>query len=733
MTMLAHDDALLHAARAWYDAGYCVIPSHEDGGKRPFGRWKDYQAERMWWDELEDLLATGRYSGIGVLTGSASFNVEMIELEGPMTAAVERLQKVVAQAALYAEIDLPELLAKVARGCVEQSAGGGLHLFIRVTDGPALGNTKLAYTLDPSHASGRKIVAETRGEGGFVVVAPTTGRNGHEPGTAYLFINGGHPDKTVNVTSEERDLLHTVIHLALNEAHDTPTEAVAHPLPNERNETRSPGDSTFDDFRNRTTWRDILEPAGWTFSHNDGERDYWVRPGKSARDGHSASTIEDGPLYNFSGNAGLPEETGLSKAAVYAHLNHGGDLTATAHALRDKGYGPQPITYTDLPEWRPNVTIGGLTITPNGDLVEDDPYTAAVKHKFAELRLIDDARAMLAAHKTGKAPDLTGIPLADLLAQPDEETRYRVANLWPAEGRVMLAAAAKSGKTTMVAANLIPSLVDGRPFLGRYQVQPVTGTVVLLNMEVGENTLRRWMRDTHIQRQDAVLVANLRGKASALALNSEPGRQRFANFLRDHNAEIVILDPLAPVLASLGLDENSNADVSLFYSWWSEALTLAGITDDLVVHHTGHAGQRSRGASRLLDEPDAIWTLSKEDTGDDDAEYAPIAPIRFLAAYGRDVELNAEALSYHPGNRQLELTGMGKAAVKGDKDHQAILNVFADGKSRTKNAIVTAAGGSRQKTWDMVDKMVADGHLETVGKSHNGRPLLLPSTLVEAS
>jgi RecA-family ATPase len=117
-------------------------------------------------------------------------------------------------------------------------------------------------------------------------------------------------------------------------------------------------------------------------------------------------------------------------------------------------------------------------------------------------------------------------------------------------------------------------------------------------MEVGDGTMRRWMRDCHIHAPEKVVVANLRGKASALALASEAGRKRFAEFLKRHEGEVVILDPLAPVLASLGLDENSNADVSTFYSWWAEALTLAGIVDDVVVHHTGHAGQRSRGASR---------------------------------------------------------------------------------------------------------------------------------------
>ena len=704
MTEQPHDTShLLTAARTWHDAGYAVIPTHEDGGKRPFGAWRDYQHQRPTWAQVEAWLATGRYTGIGVLTGATSGGVEMIELEGPMSAAVERLQRVVAEAGKYAEIDLPDLLARVARGCVEQSAGGGLHLFIRVTDGPAHPNTKLAYALT---GTGRKIIAETRGEGGFVVVAPTTGRNGHEPGTAYLFINGGSPDKTVDVTSEDRDLLHLVITLALNED-DTLTaqpEPVAHPLP------AADGDSTFDDYRQRVTWRDILEPAGWTWSHAADGRDYWTRPGKHPRDGHSASTIEDGPLYNFSGNAGLPEETGLSKAQVYAHLNHAGDLSAAARALRDAGYGPTIPTPHELPAWQPD------TDHPEENRPET-PYERAVRIKYGELRILDDAKTLLANYKAGQAPDLDSITLDAFLQQPDDPIEYRVDGLWPMDGRVLLAAAAKTGKTTLVAANLIPAITDSRPFLGRATPAPLTptGTIAYLNLEVAEATLRRWMRDAGIRNTDRVVIGNLRGKAAALQLGTPTGRKRLALWLATHRAEIVILDPLAPVLASLGLDENSNTDVARFFSWWAETMRDAGVRDDLVVHHTGHAGERSRGASRLLDEPDAIWTLTRDQDDDPDAPYAQLEVPRYLAAYGRDVDLPQQALAFDPSSKQLTLTGDGRTRVRASRIEAKVLAVMRDGHLRTRNAICTEIGGDRNAAWAAIGRLVDAGTLIEVG------------------
>lgn len=705
---------LITAAREWYDAGYCVIPSHEDGGKRPMGRWKSYQQTRMDWAELESLLTTDRYTGIGVITGAVSGNVELIEIEGPMDAAVARLNAVVAAAVRFAEINLDDLLRRVATGCVERSAGDGLHLFIRVTDGPAKGNTKLAMGADG------QVIAETRGEGGFVIVAPTPGRKGHPEGATYAFINGGHPARTVEVTAEERDLLHELFRQALDESPSV-TDQVTLPR------TLEPfaGTSSLDAFR-ATSWAAILQPLGWTWDHRDDTRDYWVRPGKDAADGISASTIEDGPMVCFSTNAGLPTDVGMSKGQVYAHLHHGGDMSAASRALSDQGFGDRlgiPPLASWEPQMRPQTTSSGDT-SPG----DTDWYSLAVQRRYSELKVTEDARALLAAEKAGAAPDLAGISLADFLAEPDAPVRYRVEGLWPAEGRVLLAAAAKSGKTTMVAANLLPSLVDGREFLGRYGASTVDGNVALLNMEVGENTLRRWMRDSGIQNAGKVLVGNLRGKASALTLNTEAGRSRLAGWLRSLDVEVVILDPLAPVLASLGLDENSNADVAQFFAWWSESLTLAGVRDDVVVHHAGHAGQRSRGASRLLDEPDAVWTLTRE--MDEGGEFSPLEPTRYLSAYGRDVELQPEALAFELSTRRLTLTGKGKAEMKGDKRIAEVLAAF-DGVPLSKNAIKLKVGGNGAATGQLIEQMLTDGVLEKVGKAHNGYALLYPSERLE--
>src|SRR5207344_780754 len=97
-----------------------------------------------------------------------------------------------------------------------------------------------------------KVLLETRGEGGFVVIAPTPGTHhpSGRPWTALL----GNPDTVPVISTEQRDLLHAVATLfdvmppppAYGGA-DPPTSSAA------RNGGLRPGD----DFNARADWSDI--------------------------------------------------------------------------------------------------------------------------------------------------------------------------------------------------------------------------------------------------------------------------------------------------------------------------------------------------------------------------------------------------------------------------------------------------------------------------------------------
>jgi Bifunctional DNA primase/polymerase, N-terminal len=98
------------------------------------------------------------------------------------------------------------------------------------------------------------------------------------------------------------------------------------------------GTSIADDYAASTSWREILEPHGWRIVAGDGDGDGsgWRHP---AADSPCSATIRYGCLFVYSTNTTFePTEAssprGYTKFRAYAVLNHGGNLTAAARALR---------------------------------------------------------------------------------------------------------------------------------------------------------------------------------------------------------------------------------------------------------------------------------------------------------------------------------------------------------------------------------------------------------------
>jgi hypothetical protein len=679
---------ILEESIRWHNAVIVPLPVRTDGSKAPgLPAWKEYQQRHPTIDELVEWF-TGDTDGIGILTGAVSRHLEMVELEGRAVeaGALSRLEN---YARDHAAIDI---FNRIIDGYCEGTPSGGIHILYRIDSGGVRKNTILARTPE------RKVLAESRGEGGFVVVAPSAGRT-HPTGNPWTIISGSIED-IATITIDERDLLWALVRMLDEEPEREPMTAhITTGILGSSHGLR-PGD----DYNERADWGAIL--TGWTRTTRMGSGYGWRKPGKngpgiSATTGQSTDGVDR--LYVFSTSTNFKPEQPYNKFSAYTLLQHAGDYSAAAKQLGAAGYGTQHIsTYLTLDTIEP----------PTDDTLDVSPYDQAVQRRFAELRINEDAKQLLATHKAGEAHPLDAINLTEFLTQPDETEQYRITGLWPAQGRVLLAAAAKAGKTTIVVGNLLPSLVDGRAFLGEHSCQPVNGQVIYLNMEVGERIIRTWMRRAGIINTDRVSVVNLRGKASALTLATDQGRSRFAAFLRSLQAQVVILDPLAPLLATLSLDENSNTDIATFFSWWAEVLQLADVTDDLIVHHTGHAGQRSRGASRLLDEPDAIWTLTKglgTDPADDDP-FNTTQP-RFLSAYGRDVEHPEEGLNHNPDTGHLTYNGQtrsqSKTAGKLDRLRQSI----NDGQLRSKEEIVQAVGGNRNNVYATIKRATNEGWL----------------------
>lgn len=267
------------------------------------------------------------------------------------------------------------------------------------------------------------------------------------------------------------------------------------------------------------------------------------------------------------------------------------------------------------------------------------------REALRRMRATEEARLILRREHRPRIPAFK--PLEAFLAEPDEADRYRIEGLWPVGGNVLLAAQYKAGKTTMVH-NLIRSLVDGTPFLGRFETAPVSGRVVVLDFEMPEGEARRWLRDIDIERADAVMYVNMRGQASAFDVTDPACRSEWADLLRTVGCQVLVVDCLAPVAAALGFEEKALGPIT-------QGLTALGVeagnAEVFLIHHMGHKEDRARGDSGLLGWPDALWNITRPGTD-------PAGP-RSFSAFGRSVEVPRAPLFFDGQSRILSLLDAG--------------------------------------------------------------------------
>ena len=352
-----HSQEILARALEAHDAGLAVVPIKPDGQKRPAVAWAAYQDAPPTREQVVQWFTTHDTDGLGVVTGAGSGGLEMVEVEGRALDLVTEL------ATLMADNGLADLWDRLNKGWVEATPSGGIHWHYRVTDGPAARNTKLARRpatadeLAQNPGDKVKVLVETRGQGGFTVIAPSAGRT-HPTGRPWVTLTGG-PTTIPALTVDERDSLFIVA--GALDSMPAPDPLPASPSSQPTDGSLRPGD----DYNARATWDEILTPRGWTKAKRLGRDAYgWTRPGKEARDGISATTnTRDGAdrLYVFSTSTEFEAERPYSKFSAYALLEHNGDHSAAARALRAAGYGtPPPAISAPAPAAqaaRPTLTV----------------------------------------------------------------------------------------------------------------------------------------------------------------------------------------------------------------------------------------------------------------------------------------------------------------------------------------------------------------------------------------
>ena len=327
------DDIYLAALQLTKE-GISVVPVSVDGSKKPAPfTWRKYQEERPTTQELIDWFGKGTQQGVGAICGAVSGNLEMLELEGRAVAAQIHIQaKDMAE-----NSGLGDLWQKIQDGYCEVTPSGGIHWLYRISDGQVPGNQKLARR--PGENGGVDVLCETRGEGGFVILAPSTG-SCHPSGEPWKILSGSI--QTIpSITMEEREALFSIFR-CFDEM--PKIENIAQEVKSREVNLSLPGD----DYNSKVTWEQILTPLGWSKVYTKGEAIAWRRPGKN--EGISATTNFNGKdnLYVFTTSTIFESEHSYSKFAAYATLEHNGDFKKAASALRSQGYG-KPVELNSLP------------------------------------------------------------------------------------------------------------------------------------------------------------------------------------------------------------------------------------------------------------------------------------------------------------------------------------------------------------------------------------------------
>ena len=297
-------DLLMVAARKYAKLGLSIIPvnpaNHITRPKKPCISWKPFQDRIATPEEINNFFPAESNHAVALVCGSVSGNLEIIDFDKPelFPAFIHRLKS-----------GNPILAGKML---IQKTPSGGFHLLYRCIN-LVPGNQKLAMSARYQDENGKPrqdVFIETRGEGGYFLVAPSTG-----------YTLQGNIENIPIISGEERDIL---IGLARSyDEHKAPEQQLPKSTPIDQ-EGERPGDV----FERVADWRQILETDGWTFLKTIGDREHWSRPGKDPAG--SSATLNEMGLYVFSSNTCLPTQTPLGKFAYIANFRFNGDFKAAA-------------------------------------------------------------------------------------------------------------------------------------------------------------------------------------------------------------------------------------------------------------------------------------------------------------------------------------------------------------------------------------------------------------------
>jgi putative DNA primase/helicase len=452
-------EKLLATVQDAYSAELCINPPRQDGTKAPLGEsdknhsWERFQSERPSREQVTGWYENHDRTGIGIFCGKVSNYLEVLDFD------VKDIYFQFKEVCI--KTGLGELINRLEAAYCEQSPNGVHLLYYCETISR---NMKLATRDKEEHEKkhSKDITAtliETRGEGGFIIIAPTYGTV--NPAGSYT-VSSGSISTILKITPDERSALHE----RARTLHAPNAKAIQHEHERCRRESGDYAERPGDDFNIRGSWSDLLIQHGWILEYTRGGTDYWIRPGKSHGKSATTNHAGSGLLYVFTSSTEFEPNRGYSKFSAYTLLNHGGDYSAAARELAQLGYGKSQLKAIHSVV-NASISIDAATCT---DVAVPDLFTDTRVSKYFselysnELRYWTDAAkwlvnngALWSTNVPGSAyPYIKGmIKQLYLIGQQIEDPKKRVEFI----SNILKLESHTRQTTLLTAAQFIPELV----------------------------------------------------------------------------------------------------------------------------------------------------------------------------------------------------------------------------------------------------------------------------------
>lgn len=304
------------------------VETTEDTGK-PKGTWEPYRVVGPTLGEMERWLAGG-IDAIALVCGVVSGGVEILDFDNE--DGVTWYERWAALAGDPVQVlGLP----------LQRTGGDGYQVAWRCAE--IAGNQKLAWAVGATTddrqptTEGKRIMIETRGEGGYALLPPSL----HPSGRHYRLLAGKF-SQIPTITPEQRTFLLDCAR-QLNE--------VAAPVKAHATATYSTGDEVSEVWAAYNQTHSIEEALSrYGYTHVHGKR--WSRPGKPESAGVHVG--KDGKAYAHSSNDPMVsdrmgDKRPFSAFDLFAHFVHGDDYAAAARAAAiELGMAQAPKLHTLL-------------------------------------------------------------------------------------------------------------------------------------------------------------------------------------------------------------------------------------------------------------------------------------------------------------------------------------------------------------------------------------------------